>query len=103
MTTEKTGATAERFLPESEVRRVVNDGRNFPFATICTQRAVGEAIEQIPRVNVKTIRYGRWLDGHCTACGWEIPDRVSYDGYDDEAWELTPYCPMCGAEMQEER
>ena len=73
MTTEKTGATAERFLPESEVRRVVNDGRNFPFATICTQRAVGEAIEQIPRVNVKTIRYGRWLDGHCTACGWEIP------------------------------
>lgn len=58
MTTEKTGATAERFLPESEVRRVVNDGRNFPFATICTQRAVGEAIEQIPRVNVKTIRYG---------------------------------------------
>ena len=45
MTTEKTGATAERFLPESEVRRVVNDGRNFPFATICTQRAVGEAIE----------------------------------------------------------
>lgn len=47
------------------------------------------------------VRHGRWLDGCCTVCGWEFPDCCSYDGYAEEPWTPTPFCPMCGSEMQE--
>ena len=48
---------------------------------------------------VAPVRHGRWLDGKCTACGWEEPDVCTWLGYDSEAWIETPYCPNCGAIM----
>ena len=56
-------------------------------------------IEQFPASNSAPGRRGRWLDGKCTACGWEHPDTVSYDGY-EKPYEETPYCPICGADMK---
>ena len=49
--------------------------------------------------DVAPVRHGRWLDGKCTACGWEEPDVCTWLGYDSEAWIETPYCPNCGAIM----
>ena len=52
--------------------------------------------------DVATVRHGRWIDNHCTACGM-MP-------MGDEMWELCDfepprfekfmdYCPNCGAKM----
>ena len=54
-------------------------------------------IERAPAVD--PVQHGRWLDGRCTACGWEEPDECSYGGYENEPWKETPYCPNCGAKM----
>ena len=51
--------------------------------------------------DVTQVRHGSWLDGKCTACGWEEPDVCTWLGYDSEAWIETPYCPNCGAKMME--
>ena len=55
----------------------------------------------IDAADVVPVRHGRWLDGKCTACGWEEPDVCTWIGYDSEAWIETPYCPNCGAKMME--
>ena len=57
------------------------------------------AILKIQAADVAPVRHGRWLDGKCTACGWEEPDVCTWIGYDSEAWIETPYCPNCGAKM----
>ena len=49
--------------------------------------------------DVAPVQHGRWLDGKCTACGWEEPDVCTWIGYDSQAWIETPYCPNCGALM----
>ena len=63
------------------------------------------AIKKIPKgiiVDVSTVRHGRWVDNHCTACGM-MP-------MGDEMWKLCDfepprfekfmdYCPNCGAKM----
>ena len=46
---------------------------------------------------------GRWIDGCCSACGWEEPDAVQYDGYEAESWQHQPYCPNCGKKMRGEK
>lgn len=62
--------------------------------------SVTESINALPAADVEPVRHGRWLDGKCTACGWEEPDECIYDGYETVAWKETPYCPKCGAKMQ---
>lgn len=53
----------------------------------------------IPAADVAPVVHGRWIDGRCTACGWEAPDACNFDGYESEPWEYTAYCPNCGARM----
>ena len=53
----------------------------------------------VDAADVAPVRHARWLDGKCTACGWEEPDVCTWLGYDSEAWIETPYCPNCGAIM----
>lgn len=43
------------------------------------------------------VKRGRWLDGRCTVCGWEEPDSICYDGYEQEVWIHTDFCPQCGS------
>ena len=64
--------------------------------------AAAKLLDTVPTADVTEIRRGKWYDGRCTCCGWEMPDRCSYYGYDDEPWERTPYCPNCGAKMDKE-
>lgn len=50
-------------------------------------------------VEYAPVRYRQWLDGRCTACGWEEPDACGYDGYEIEPCRHTPLCPNCGVRM----
>ena len=66
------------------------------------EQAISDSEDGVPcdhLVEVSPVRHGRWLDGKCTACGWEEPDVCTWMGYDSEAWIETPYCPNCGAKM----
>ena len=66
------------------------------------EQAITDSEDGVPcdhLVEVSPVRHGRWLDGKCTACGWEEPDVCTWMGYDNEAWIETPYCPNCGAKM----
>lgn len=67
---------------------------NYNVATRCIKTNEQDVGEQV-------VKHGTWYGGRCTHCGWEMPDRCSYYGYDDEPWKKTPYCPNCGAEMDE--
>lgn len=60
---------------------------------------IARSIEALPPADIAPVRHGRWADGQCTACGWEEPDDVQYDGYELEPWAHTLYCPNCGALM----
>lgn len=59
-------------------------------------------LKNIPAADVAPVVHGRWLDGRCTAYGWEEPDSCGYDGYETEPWRHTPLCPNCGARMDGE-
>ena len=61
-----------------------------------------DEVECFQPADVALVRYGRWVDNHCTACGM-MP-------MGDEMWELCDfepprfekfmyYCPNCGAKM----
>ena len=43
---------------------------------------------------------GRWVDGHCSECGCDVPAYII-----DWKWQKdmeAKFCPMCGAEMRGE-
>lgn len=81
-------------LMQASFRQGSRDGCDHPMYQI-----VEETIMEAPAADVTLVRHGRWMDGKCTACGWEEPDTVGCDGYELEAWHHARYCPNCGAKM----
>jgi hypothetical protein len=72
------------------------------FSKLCKLSSVREWLDNLPTVDVQEIKYGEWIDNHCSLCGMTP--------LGPEAWEhlgLTPprydwimsYCPICGAKM----
>ena len=62
-------------------------------------------IEKIPAADVAPVRYGRWIDNHCTACGMMPMGDDMWKNYDCEPplfERFMDYCPSCGAKMQEQ-
>lgn len=60
-------------------------------------------INTIPAADVAEVRHGRWKNGICTDCGFDI--RCLTDGENDLeewVWEGLDYCPNCGALMRED-
>ena len=56
-----------------------------------------------PAADVAEVRHGRWKNGICTDCGFDI--RCLTDGENDLeewVWEGLDYCPNCGARMGKE-
>jgi hypothetical protein len=44
--------------------------------------------------------HGRWEDGVCTACDFDIRDMIDGESeFRSWVWECVPYCPNCGAKM----
>ena len=59
--------------------------------------AVQDTISDIPAADVAEVRHGEWIEDaygyfHCSECGYEH----------DSPEHITPYCPHCGAKMDEE-
>lgn len=57
--------------------------------------SIGEIIDRQPTVDIK---HGEWIPddyeyNHCSECGYEH-DITEY---------VTPYCPGCGAKMEEDK
>ena len=70
------------------------------FAPNGTARLRVADIDVLPRVDAVEVVHGRWDDGDCSACGFDIRDLI--DGESDFrnwVWEGIPYCPNCGAKM----
>lgn len=56
-----------------------------------------QMIEDAPTADVQEVRHGKWLEDdygycHCSNCRYEH----------DSPECITPYCPECGAKMDEE-
>ena len=65
--------------------------------------SVMEFVETLPAADVAEVRHGRWKNGICTDCGFDI--RCLTDGENDLeewVWEGLDYCPNCGARMDKE-
>lgn len=58
-------------------------------------------IDEQPTVDaVAPVRHGKWIDGHCSLCGCDVPAYI-----EDWRWIKdmnAKYCPMCGARMDAE-
>ena len=69
---------------------------------VCNVRGVYDAIEAIPKADVKPIRHGQWKWNKndygycCSACGNFWDHDGSYAVFDHDA---AVYCPNCGARM----
>lgn len=57
----------------------------------------------LPAADGAEVRHGRWKNGICTDCGFDI--RCLTNGENDLeewVWEGLDYCPNCGARMDKE-
>ena len=61
-----------------------------------SRERIERMIESAPTVDAEPVRYGKWLDADdgigctCSICGYD-------------AWADTPFCPNCGARMDESK
>lgn len=49
-------------------------------------------VNSVPKEDVAPVVHARWVDDHCTACGYGV-----------NPWNNTPYCHRCGAKMDAEQ
>ena len=62
------------------------------------------AITYAPTVDAEPVRHGHWVDmgdfEQCSVChGTQLKEIQTY--YGKATWIKTPYCPNCGAKMDE--
>ena len=61
-----------------------------------------EMIEELPAAGIAPVRYAKWVDNHCTACGMMPMGDEMWKNYDCELplfERFMDYCPSCGAKM----
>lgn len=76
------------------IRSVYHRARNFNAVSVI-DNVFGE-IKEIPAADVAPVVHGRWVYGefdfpHCSECGTDVEPNM-----------ISPYCPNCGAKMDEE-
>lgn len=62
-------------------------------------------LREAPTIDVASVKYGRWVDNHCTACGMmPMGDEMwKNHGFEPPLFErFMDYCPSCGAKMDGE-
>ena len=82
------------------LKETKDDCKHYPNKVVCDFAI--KMVNLMPPADVQEVIHGKWYYGICTCCGWEMPDRYSYDGYDDEPLGKMSYCPNCGAKMDKE-
>lgn len=58
-------------------------------------------IENAQTIDAVPVKHGRWIDGHCSNCGCDVPAYII-----DWKWQKdmdANFCPNCGAKMDEKR
>ena len=66
----------------------------------CNEYLIHEAFDIDLGENVIELKHGKWDDkGNCSACGKNIYDDINADIWSRYA---PPFCPNCGAKIQEE-
>lgn len=91
---------------DNVVLRLNEEGR---MITRSEYKTVDSIIFEFPTIEAELVRRGRWIQKskpadfctywwyECSACGDKPPnDRYGHPNY------LSPYCPNCGAKMEEE-
>ena len=74
------------------------------FAQNGTARLHVADIDVLPRVDAVKVVHGRWDDGKCTVCGFDLRDMIDGESeFRNWVWKGVPYCPDCGAKMNTER
>ena len=85
--------TAEKDAHDTDTPYLVayNNGLTMAYAMVVA----------MPTADVEVVKHGRWEDGKCTVCDFDI--RGLTDGESDlEQWvwgEGLPHCPNCGCKM----
>lgn len=72
---------------------------NYPNDPLL-KHIITEALDKLPKVEAAPVVHGRWENGDCSACGFDIRDLIDADSdFRGWVWEGLPYCPDCGAKM----
>lgn len=81
----------------------VDDGRNVWNSGLWIRYKIfEEAIRDAPTVDAVPVRHGRWTPHEEMSDEWNCSETWyrCQCGYDTR--RKTPYCPMCGARMEED-
>lgn len=96
---------AEKYIDQKEAIQVIQDISNHYHKTYVSNARAETAewclkqLTDIPAADVVEVRHGRWTKELlfckpvCSECGEPC---IGLHGYD---YELTNYCPNCGAKM----
>lgn len=65
---------------------------------------IWQQIKDLPSADVQPVRHGKWIDmadfEQCSSCsGTRLKEMQTV--YGKAIWIKTPYCPNCGARMDE--
>ena len=73
---------------------IADDGSKEPIndkdkLLLTINKTISNAVKALPSVTPQRLR-GKWVDNNCSICGYGV-----------EVWNNTPYCPNCGAKMED--
>lgn len=82
------------FISRQAVIQLALDGK---IISTDMEKCVRDFINSIPAADVQPVKAGEWLEdeytySRCSECGYE----------QDQPETVTPYCPGCGAHMEDE-
>lgn len=93
-----------RLIDADKLRKDVIDLPNAynGFSDTYDKAMIVDIVDEQPTVDAEPIRHGHWIDGNdsiivgtCSVCGWSVfIGETNISG--------MPYCPNCGAKMDEE-
>lgn len=98
-----------RYIDVDEEIRKINEvifekeraGKSNEFVAYCF-KMFANALSKAPTADVKKVRHAKWIkdddniiSGHCSRCEWNAIF------YETDVLGM-PYCPNCGAKMDEE-
>ena len=64
-------------------------------------KVIRNTVNDLKTQGYESVRHGRWVDGHCSNCGCDVPAYII-----DWKWQKdmdAKFCPQCGAKMDGER
>jgi hypothetical protein len=95
-------ATEKRLIDANELMEIIQEAKKEADLQIVEYvlQKFCDMLDKSPTVDAAEVVHGRWDDGECNACGFDIRDMI--DGESDFrswVWDGVPYCPNCGAKM----